>query len=114
MFCPRRSNNLINKVQESALRINYNDQLTNVKSLLLHHNEITIHQINLQVLMTEIYKIINYIAPPTVSSFFEIREDAHNTGHCQGLSNERKKTINYGLKTLCFRTHILWANLPTL
>ena len=114
MFCPRRSNNLINKVQERALRITYNDQLTNVKSLLLNHIEITIHQRNLQVLMTEIYKIINYIAPPTVSSFFEFRENVHNTGHCQVLSNERKKTINYGLKTLCFRTHFLWANLPTL
>ena len=43
MFCLRRSNNLINKVQERALRITYNDQLTNFKSLLSNHNEITIH-----------------------------------------------------------------------
>ena len=63
MFYPRRSSNLINKVQERALRIiNQYDQLTNLKSLLSNHNEITIHQGNLQVLMTEIYKIINRIA----------------------------------------------------
>ena len=43
MFCPRRSSNLINKVQERALRITYNDQLTDLKSLLSNHNEITIH-----------------------------------------------------------------------
>ena len=59
MFCPRRSNNLINIVQERALRIAYNDQQTDFKSLLSNHNEITIHQRNLQVLMIEIYKIIN-------------------------------------------------------
>ena len=56
IFCPRRSSNLINKVQERALRITYNDQLTDFKSLLSNHNETTIHQSNLQVLITEIMK----------------------------------------------------------
>ena len=79
MFRPRRSSNLINKVQERALRITYNDQLTDLKSLLSNHNEITIHQRNLQVLMTEIYKIINQV-----------------------LSNETRRTINYGLETICY------------
>ena len=64
MFCPRRSNNLINKVQEKALLMTYNDQLTDFKSLLLNHNEINIQQINLHVLMTEIYKTINQIVLP--------------------------------------------------
>ena len=73
MFPPRRSSNHINKVQERALCITYNDQLIDLKSLLSNHNEITIHQRNLQVLMTEIYKIINHIALPIMSSLFEIR-----------------------------------------
>ena len=78
MFCPRSSSNLINKVQERALRITYNDQLTDFKSLLSNHNEITIHQRNLQVLNTELYKIINHIAPPMMSSLFEIGENTNN------------------------------------
>ena len=59
MFCPGRSSNLINKVQERALHITYNDRLVDFTSLLSNHNEIALHQRNLQVLMTEIYKIIN-------------------------------------------------------
>ena len=78
MFFPRRSSNLINKVQERALCMTYNDQLTDFKSLLSNHNEITIHQRNLQVLNTELYKIINHIAPPMMSSLFEISENTHN------------------------------------
>ena len=54
MFCPRSSSNLINKFQERALRITYNDQLTDLKSLLSNRNKITIHHRNLQFLMTEI------------------------------------------------------------
>ena len=64
MFCPRNSKNLINKVQGRALRITCNNQLTDFKSLLLNHIEITIDQRNVQALTTEIYKIINYIATP--------------------------------------------------
>ena len=56
MFFPRSSSNLINKVQERALRITYNDQLTDFKSLLSNHNEITIHQRNMQVLMLKYIK----------------------------------------------------------
>ena len=80
IFCPKSSSN---KVQERALRITYKNQLTDFKSLLSDHNEITIHQINLQVLITETYKIINYIAPSIMSSLFEIRENTHNTRYFQ-------------------------------
>ena len=77
MFCQVRSGNLINKVQERALRITCNDQLTNFKYLLSNHNEVIIHQRNFRVLMAEIYKIINEIAPPIMSSLVEIRENIH-------------------------------------
>ena len=102
MFCPRRSSNLINKVQERALRITYNDQLTDFKSLLSNHNEITIHQRNekLAIFMTEIYEIINRVAPPILSSLLEIRESTHNTRYFQVLSSESSKTVNYGLETI--------------
>ena len=112
IFCPRRSINHINKVQERALRITYNDQSTDFKSLLSNHNEITIHQRNFQGLMTEIYKVINHIAPPITSSLFEIRENTHNTRYFQVLSNKSRRTINYGLETICYRKPFLWANLP--
>ena len=112
MFCPRRSSNLINKVQERALRITYNDQLTDFKSLLSNHNEITIHQRNLQVLMTEIYKIINHIAPPIMPSLFETHENTHNARYFQALSNESRRTVNNGLETICYIATFLRPNLP--
>ena len=61
--------------------------------------------------MTEIYKIINHIAPPIMSSLFEIREDTHNTRHFQVLSNESRRTVNYGLETIHYSAPFLWAKL---
>ena len=113
IFSPRSSNNLIiNKVQERALWKTYDDQFTDFKSLLLNRNEITIHQRNLRDLITEIYKIIYHIAPPIMSSLFKIRKNTHNTRHFQVLSNESRRTKNYGFETICYRAPFLWANLP--
>ena len=47
-----------------------------------------------------------------MSPFFEIRENTHNTGHFQVLPNEIRRTVNYGLETICYRAPFLRANLP--
>ena len=62
---------------------------------------------NLQVLMTEIYEIINHC-----SASLEIRENTHNTRYFQVLSSGSSRTVNYGLETIYYRAPVLWANLP--
>ena len=54
----------------------------------------------------------NHIAPPIMSSLFEIRKNTHNTRYFQVLSNENRRTVNYGLETICYIVSSLWANLP--
>ena len=54
MFSSRQFNNLLNQIHEQSLRITYKGQKTSYHNLLETHNELTIHQRNLQVLMTEI------------------------------------------------------------
>ena len=77
MFCFRQSNNLINKVHERALKLIYQDNC-NFQVLLEKQHDFSIHQMNLQVLMTEIYKIVNGIAPPIMNSLFTFRLKAHS------------------------------------
>ena len=50
VFCSRQSNNLINKTHEPSLRISNKDQKTS-------------HLRNLQVIITDIYKIVNGVTP---------------------------------------------------
>ena len=112
MFCSRKSNNLINKVHERSLRIVSGDNHSSFKSLLSKYKEITIHQRNLQVLMTETSKIIKGISRPIMENFFILRENAHNVRNFQEISNENRKTVKYGIETISNRTPFLWANLP--
>ena len=59
-----------------------------------------------------IYKKINHTAPPIMQSLFEIHTNCHNMRHFQVLSNKSRRTVNYGLETICYRTPFLLANLP--
>ena len=55
-----------------------------------------IYQSNLQVLMIEVFKIINGYAPITIDNFFKFRENTHNLWNFQIILNENKKTVRYG------------------
>ena len=48
----------INKIHKQPLRISRKDQKTRYQNLLETRNELTIHQRNLQVLMTEINRTV--------------------------------------------------------
>ena len=56
MFHSRNLNNKINRIHERALRLVYQNNL-GFSELLDLHNSVTVHQKNLQVLVTEIYKV---------------------------------------------------------
>ena len=112
MFSSRRSNDLINKVHERSLRLITNDENSSFETLLQNINDITVHQRNLQILMTEVYKIIKGEAPAIMKNLFIFRENIHNIRNFQIIANETKNTVRYGLDTICYRTPYLWASLP--
>ena len=112
MFCFRQSNNLINKVHERALKLIYQDNC-NFQVLLEKQHDFSIHQRNLQVLMTEIYKIVNGIAPSIINSLFTFCLNQHNHRNFQELLTEKRNTVNYGLETVTYSASALWSKLPS-
>ena len=72
MFYFRQSNNLTNKLHGRALKLVYQSN-SSFKILLEKQEEFWIHQKNLQILMTEIYKLVNSIAPPIMNYLFGFR-----------------------------------------
>ena len=110
MFFFRQSNNLINKVHERALKLIYQDNC-NFEVLLEKQHDFSIHQRNLQILMTEIYKIVNGICSPIIDSLFTFRLNQHNLRDFPELSIEKRNTVNYDLET--YRVPIIWAKLPS-
>ena len=74
MFSSRQSNNLINKLHERSLMFITNDENSSFETLLQNNKDITIHQRNLQIVTTEVYKIVKGEAPAIMKNLFILRE----------------------------------------
>ena len=113
IFFWRKSNNLINKIQERSLRIVTNDKNSNFEDLLRSNNQITVHLRNFQVLIAKVFKIINGLSPPMMDKFLIFCKNTHIIRNFQiFMSNKNEKIVRYGQETITFRTSSLWANLP--
>ena len=68
----RTLNNRINRIHEQALRIVYRDKTSNFTELLQKENAVTVHQTNLQVLATKVYKVKMGLVPQLVKELFPL------------------------------------------
>ena len=61
---------------------------------------ITVHQRNLQYLMTEMYKIKNGLNPAFMREIFCQQESQYNLRNSNDFSLPRIKTVTYGSETI--------------
>ena len=82
MCYSRTLNNTINRIQERALRIVYNDYKSNFKELLERYHSFTVYERNIHYLAIEAYKVKNGLSPVIVFQFgkisaYELRSGNH-------------------------------------
>lgn len=73
IFHTRWINHKINNIHGRALKIGHKDHFSSLEEIPSKDRSITVHQINLQILATEIYKISNGLSPEDVQNIFEIK-----------------------------------------
>ena len=100
VFQSRNLNSKINRIHERALRLVYQNNLS-FSELLDLDNSVTVHQKNLQVLVTEIYKVKNGIAPEIMKGIFELQNPLYNfffsyslRSSCNQFNGENIKTVH--------------------
>ena len=81
MCYSRKRNNKINRLQERALRIVYNDKSSTFYQLLEKDKSVTIHTRNLQYLAIEIFKVKIGISPIIMAEIFKFCDNTtYNLG----------------------------------
>ena len=111
MYCQRKSNNLINRIHERALRIAYGAYVSDFNSLLAKDNSVTIHERNIQALSLEIYKTINGFNPSFMNNIFELKNSKYPLRR-QNLAYPNPKSVFYGIDTFGYKACNLWGSLP--
>ena len=102
MFHSRRLNNRINHIHERALRIIYQDYNSSFKELLRKESSLTIHQRNLKLLVTEMFKVKIGCASDTMKEIFEIDNQNYNFRHDFLIKRCNIRSVYYGTKTASF------------
>ena len=113
IFYSRELNNCINRIPERALRLVYQDNSLSFAELLEKDNSVTIHQRNLQVLATEIFKSKNGLAPEIMKEVFEMPNPAYNfRSEATHFKRENVKTTYYDIKSLRCLESKIWDMVP--
>ena len=78
------------KIQSKALKIVFNGN-ESFQDLLLHSNEVSIHQKQLCQLTTEIYKSLTDLSPEFIRPFLTVKELQYNlrNGHILNVPSAR-------------------------
>ena len=111
MFHSRGLNKRINRIHEKSLRLVYNDNISSFDEFLVKDNCLTIHDRNLQVLATEIFKAINDISPTIMKNIFDVKRTTYNLSGPTFLTSNIK-AVKYGMESLSYRGPKTWNLAP--
>ena len=106
-YCPlmwmcdsRENNRKINRLHERCLRTIYNDKQSSFNELLEKDGSVSIHERNLQVLATEMYKISNGLSTPLMKDIFPINRNPYNLRQNSQFSRPRINTVYHGTESI--------------
>ena len=112
MFSNRETNQKINRLHERSLRILYKDDISTFEQLLNKDNSVTVHTHNIQLLATEMYKVLNNISPNFISELFPISNKAFPLREERDFMRPRVNTVLWGTETLRNIGPKIWDLLP--
>ena len=112
MFHSRKMNSKINRLHERAPRIAYKDYSSSLATLLEKDRSVTIHEKNMQLLMTEMFKTINNLNPSFMNEIFIQRTPPYDLRNTNTFLLPRVHTVNYGTETVRYRGQRIWRSLP--
>ena len=108
MFHSRKLNNRINEIHEKALRIVYQDNERHFQELLEKDQSVTIHQRNLQVLVTEFFKMKLGVTP----KIFTKRSNSYFLRNPSDFDRVHKNSVKFGENSLTYLAPLIWDQVP--
>ena len=112
MFHSRECNNRINRIHERALRIAYKDYTSSFQDLLYNDKSVTIHNRNLQILATEIYKYLNGLSPKIMGEVFQLNEHNYPLRSNVLFRGRNVNTVHYGQQSISYLAPRIWKQVP--
>ena len=112
MFHSRKLIHRINIIHESAIRVAYQGYQSTFLQLLQKDNSVTIHQRNLQVVVTEVFKAKNDLSE-IMKEVFQLKEPSYSLRSKENnLVRGNVKTTHYGIHSTKYLAPKIWNLVP--
>ena len=119
-YCPliwmchsRENNNKINRLHERCLRIIHNDKRSSFNANLEKDGSVSIHERNIKILATEMFKVSKNLAPPQIQEIFKLKDQPHyNLRYNSLFFRPLDKSVYKGAESLSFLGPKIWDILP--
>ena len=109
----RENNNKINRLHERCLRIICNDKRSSFNALLEKDGSVSIHERNIKILATEMFKVSKNLAPPQMQEIFKLKDQPHyNLRYNYLFFRPLVKSVYKGTESLSFLGPQIWDMLP--
>ena len=109
MLPSRTLNNRVNNIHERALRLTCQDNQFSFKQLLEKDHSVTVHHKNVQVLVTQTFKVKNSLASDIIKDGFELKELLYNLrSESNQFTSRIVKTTYYGLSSIKYLASQIW------
>ena len=102
-------NNRIDKLHEKTFRLVYKDEkVLSLDDLLKKGKSVSIHQRNLQILETEIYKARNGLGPKIMKDIFYSVQKPYNLRNDSTLQRLRSRTVYFEIESIFSLVPKIW------
>ena len=109
----RTNNNKINSLHERCFIIVYNDKQSSFNELLEKDGSVSIHMRNIQILATEMYKLVNNLSPPIMNRVFKLNSNSrYNLRQISQFVRSLVKSVYHGKARISCLGPKIWDILP--
>ena len=113
MFHSRKLNSRVNKLHKRALTIVYQDYASSFTELLEKNNSTALHNRNIQLLATELFKVKNGLSPAFMNEVFvENAQHYYNLTKKTEFKRNNVKAVYNRTETLTFLGPRIWEIMP--
>jgi len=111
-FCGKKNIRCMEKLQERALRMVYNDQISTYEELLTRSNLKSLHVRNMKAIALQVFKCINSLGPKYLHDMFIPKCTKYNFRDGSILHQNRFYTVKYGFLSFKYHGAKIWNSLP--
>lgn len=111
-FCGKRLSKKVEKIQERALRLTYQDFRSDYMLLLENSGRHTLYDIRVKNIAVNVFKVLNNLLKPVKHDFYVYKGNSYSLRNVKSLERPNVNTITYGRHSLRYEGVVIWENLP--